>query len=309
MKRFIALLFAVLIILCSCEDVHTHSNLQELSRHPGTLPPREDESDEVAEGSSIDLSSIPEFSGTPFVAINHNIPEFTEDELTQKSFEYYSKLDKLGRCGVTFACIGRDIMPTEDRGDISSVRPSGWINVKYDSSIVDGGYIYNRCHLIGFQLAGENANEKNLITGTRYMNVDGMLPFENMIADYVKETGNHVLLRVTPIFKGDELVARGVHMEAYSVEDDGDGICFNVYCYNVQPQIAINYATGESCLSENSAPDAVKQNYVLNTSSKKFHLPTCGSVNDISDKNRAEVTETRSNLISQGYSPCGRCHP
>ncbi len=210
-------------------------------------------------------------------------------------------------------------MPTEDRESISSVRPSGWVNVKYDTSIVDGGYIYNRCHLIGFQLTGENANKENLITGTRYMNVDGMLPFENMIADYVKETENHVMLRVTPIFYGNELVARGVHMEAYSVEDEGDGICFNVFCYNVQPQITINYATGESALSGEKLPDSDEsstskpennqKDYVLNTNTKKFHYPSCSSAEDIADKNRKDVKAERQELVDQGYSPCGRCKP
>ena len=198
----------------------------------------------VAEG----LDSIPDFLNEPYVIINDNIPYFTENDYTTESFETYSDLDYLGRCGVAYACIGIDIMPTEDRESIGQVKPSGWHTVKYDC--VSGKYLYNRCHLIGFQLAGENANEKNLITGTRYLNVEGMLPFEDMIADYVKETDNHVLLRVTPIFTGANLVASGVLMEAYSVEDGGDGICFNVYVYNNQPGITIDYATGESWLTE-----------------------------------------------------------
>ena len=186
------------------------------------------------------------YSGAPYVVLNQNIPNFTTADLTTKSFEYYSELDALGRCGMTFACIGQDIMPTEERGAIGQVKPTGWHTVKYD--IVDGKYLYNRCHLIGFQLTGENANVCNLITGTRSMNMDGMLPFENMVADYVKETGNHVLYRVIPIFEGTELLARGVTIEAYSVEDDGEGICFNVFVYNVQPGIEIDYATGASKL-------------------------------------------------------------
>ncbi len=192
------------------------------------------------------VQNVPAFSDASYVVVNNNQPEFTEADITTKSYEKYTSLDSLNRCGVAMACIGRDIMPTEDRGSIGQVKPSGWHTVKYD--FVDGKYLYNRCHLIGYQLTGENANEENLITGTRYLNVEGMLPFENMVADYVKETGNHVLYRVTPIFDGDNLVARGVQMEAWSVEDEGEGICFNVYCYNNQPGVTIDYATGESSL-------------------------------------------------------------
>ena len=197
------------------------------------------------------MENIPPYDGTPYVVINDNQPSFTEEDLTDSSYEFYSDLDYLGRCGVTEACIGRDLMPTEKRGDISSVKPTGWVQNQYD--FVDGKSLWNRCHLIGFQLAGENANECNLITGTRYLNVDGMLPFENLVADYVKETDNHVLYRVTPAFQGTELVARGVQMEAYSVEDSGDGVCFNVFCYNVQPGVEIDYATGDNWLAEEGA--------------------------------------------------------
>ena len=185
------------------------------------------------------------------MVLNDNQPSFTEEDMTDVSYEFYSDLDELGRCGVTEACIGRDLMPTEKRGDISSVKPTGWVQNQYD--FVDGKSLWNRCHLIGFQLAGENANECNLITGTRYLNVEGMLPFENLVADYVKETDNHVLYRVTPAFQGTELVARGVQMEAYSVEDSGDGVCFNVFCYNVQPGVEIDYATGDNWLAEEAA--------------------------------------------------------
>ena len=194
------------------------------------------------------MENIPPYDGTPYVVLNDNQPSFTAEDMTDVSYEFYSDLDELGRCGVTEACIGRDLMPTEKRGDISSVKPTGWVQNQYD--FVDGKSLWNRCHLIGFQLAGENANECNLITGTRYLNVEGMLPFENLVADYVKETDNHVLYRVTPAFQGTELVARGVQMEAYSVEDSGDGVCFNVFCYNVQPGVEIDYATGDNWLSE-----------------------------------------------------------
>ena len=181
----------------------------------------------------VTLESIPEYSGKAYVAINGNEPYFTQAEITDEAYEMYSELDALGRCGVTCASVGPELMPTEDRGDIGSVKPTGWHTVKYDC--VDGKYLYNRCHLIGYQLTGENANERNLITGTRYLNIEGMLPFENMVADYVEETGNHVMYRVTPVYEGDDLVARGVLMEGYSVEDEGDGILYCVFAYNVQP--------------------------------------------------------------------------
>ncbi|MCI8309132.1 MAG: hypothetical protein HFJ45_02750 [Clostridia bacterium] len=197
---------------------------------------------------SFNMETIPEFDeNIPYVVINDNIPDFEEKYFTTECFENYSELDSLGRCGVAFANIGIDTMPTEERGSIGNVKPSGWKNVKYD--IVDGKYLYNRCHLIGYQLTAENANEKNLITGTRYMNTNGMLPFENEVADYIKETKNHVLYRVTPVFQDENLVASGVQMEAKSVEDKGEGIEFNVYVYNNQPGIMINYKTGESSLN------------------------------------------------------------
>ena len=196
--------------------------------------------------SSFSLENIPEYNSSAYVIINNNEPNFTEEELTTNSYEKYSKLDSFGRCGIAIANLSIDTMPSanDERESISSIEPSGWLNKKYE--IVDGGYLYNRCHLIGYQLSAENANEKNLITGTRYMNTEGMLPFENKVAEYIKETRNHVLYRVTPIYEENNLVASGVQMEAKSVEDNGKGICFNVYCYNVQPGIEINYKTGES---------------------------------------------------------------
>lgn len=205
-----------------------------------------DGSEDIAHAVSVE--EVPAWSGQPYVIINNNMPLFSEEELSPESYEYYGQLDSLGRCTVTMACIGTDLMPTEDRGNIGSVKPTGWVQSFYD--FVDGGALYNRCHLIGFQLTGENANRENLITGTRYLNVEGMLPFENEVADYVESTSNHVLYRVTPIFQGDELVARGVQMEAWSIEDGGEGVCFHVYVYNVQPGVAINYATGENYAEE-----------------------------------------------------------
>ncbi len=195
--------------------------------------------------SSFNLQEIPEFSNVPYVVLNNNIPNFQESDAVLEPFEQYSELDEFGRCGVAFANICKEIMPNEPRGEIGSVKPSGWHTVRYDD-LVEGKYLYNRCHLIGYQLAGENANEKNLITGTRYLNVKGMLPFENEVAEYVDRTNHHVLYRVTPIFKENNLVASGVEMEGYSVEDKGEGICFHVYVYNCQPGVVIDYATGES---------------------------------------------------------------
>ena len=264
--------------------------------------------------SFVDVDKIPQFKGEPYYVINNNIPDVSTEDADKTYFENYASLDNLGRCGVTFACLGLETMPTEDRGEIGQVKPSGWKTAKYDC--VDGKYLYNRCHLIGFQLSGENANERNLITGTRYMNVQGMLPFENMVADYIKETGNHVLYRVTPIFKGDELVARGVQMEALSVEDEGDGICFNVYCYNNQPGVKLDYATGDSvAFDDDPALDYGKDttdekcDYVLNTNSKKIHLPDCSSAKSMSDKNREEYFGTKEALLERGYTECGQCNP
>lgn len=237
MKKLLSLLLALTVICATLTSCF------------GNEPP-----EQPAYGS-LSEDELPSYTGKAYVIINNNLPEFTDEEKSvTKSYEFFSELDELGRCGYTMACIGKDIMPSEERGDISSVYPSGWKNSAGKSNntaydFVDGGYLYNRCHLIGFQLTGENDNEKNLITGTRYLNIDGMLTFENMIADYVKETNNHVVYRVTPIFIGYELVARGVHLEAYSVEDEGDGICFNVYSFNVQPGVVINYKTGENRLA------------------------------------------------------------
>lgn len=257
---------------------------------------------------AISLDQVPDYSGEPFAILNNNVPLFSEGDYTTQSYERYEDLDALNRCTLTVACIGSDLMPTEDRGNIGQVKPTGWVTAKYD--FVDGKYLYNRCHLIGFQLTGENANECNLITGTRYMNVDGMLPFENMVADYIKETGNHVLYRVLPVFEGNELVARGVTMEAWSVEDNGEGICFYVYVYNVQPGVVIDYATGESELAPPAAAtDEDKQRYVVNTSSGKFHLENCGQWKSIKEENRETFETTRSQMLAWNFEPAGCCKP
>lgn len=256
------------------------------------------------------------YDGKPYVVINDNDPDFTDADMTTTSFESYGELDGLGRCTTAFANIGKDLMPAEKRGPIGEVKPTGWQTAKYDN--VDGKYLYNRCHLIGYQLTGENANAKNLITGTRYLNVDGMLPFENMVADYIKETNNHVLYRVTPVFSGDNLVASGVHMEAESVEDNGDGILFNVYCFNAQPGIAIDYATGNSHQDDSVVADASKsttaaeanvQTYVLNTNTKKFHKESCNSAKSMDASNKKIYTGSRQDIIDMGYESCGVCKP
>ncbi len=217
----------------------------------------------------VNIEDVPKYRGIPYVEINDNKPSFSDKD--KDRVEEYSKLDKLGRCGPAFANVGKELMPTSPRESIRDVRPSGWHTVKYDG-IIEDRYLYNRCHLIAFMLAGENANERNLITGTRYFNVEGMLPFEIQVADYVKSTGNHVLYRVRPIFKGNDLVARGVQMEAQSVEDGGEGISFNVYCYNVQPGIRINYKDGssqpESKVQKNKNKNKNKKPYKSNKTKK-----------------------------------------
>lgn len=270
------------------------------------------------------LGNIPDYSGNPYVSLQAGQPDFSaNDKKKTKAFETYSKLDSLGRCGAAYANICPEIMPTKERGSIGKIKPSGWHTVKYND-LIDGNYLYNRCHLIGYQLAGENANEQNLITGTRYLNVEGMLPFEDMVTEYVKKTGNHVLYRVTPVFQGKNLVASGVEMEAWSVEDSGSGICFHVYCYNVQPGIEIDYASGENReAAQNSKDNANQKNqdhssgslpkekkvaeYVLNTNTKRIHLPTCSGVSDTKAQNRKKCRAAISELKSKGYTPCGNC--
>ena len=256
--------------------------------------------------SAPELASVQAYNENAFCVVNDNVPQFSADEITTDSFEEYGGLDPLGRCTVCTASIGKDLMPTEKRGAIGMVKPTGWHTVKYEG--IDGNYLYNRCHLIGFQLTGENANTRNLITGTRYMNTEGMLPFENEVAEYVRRTKKHVMYRVTPDFRGRELVARGVQIEAYSVEDKGRGVSFNVYCYNVQPGIEIDYATGESKKLK-TATQSASSAYILNTNSKKFHRSSCKLAKDISEKNKKNYSGSREELINRGYKPCGSCKP
>lgn len=242
MNRLIVLFVFVFLAFYYSNFANTNkSSIDSVSETSIQKPVEISDTIEQVNTSPFNLADIPEFSDKAYISVNNGIPYFTDDELTTTAFETYSELDNLGRCGIAYANICKELMPTEKRGNISEVKPSGWQSIKMNS--VDGGWLYNRCHLIGFQLAGENANKLNLITGTRYLNIEGMLPFENMIADYVKETNHHVLYRVSPIFKDNELVARGVLMEGKSVEDDEIEFC--VFAYNTQPGISINYKTGE----------------------------------------------------------------
>ena len=306
--RAFALLFTMLVLV-SC-DVQTEESTLSDGYNAVETEPESAQVEELPVQESITLGStaavdtiietdeIPAYSGEAYAEINGNVPYFTDSEMSTTSYEYYSDLDSLGRCGVCVANIGPDIMPTEERGEIGNIKPTGWHTVKY-SEIIEGNYLYNRCHLIGFQLAGENDNEKNLITGTRYLNMDGMLPFENMVADYVTETGNHVLYRVTPIFKGDNLVADGVLIEAESVEDNGSGILFNVFCYNIQPGIVIDYATGDSAedgsisAKEESTPEpeSTPSQAAEITSEPADTVPETAST---SEETAPETTETTS---------------
>ena len=273
-----------------------------------TTDPLTGDTTAVTDPAGFDLSSVPAFSGSPYAIVNNNLPFFTSGEITTTAYEHYGALDALGRCTVTMACLGKELMPTKDRGSISSIKPTGWHSVTY--ACVNGDSLYNRCHLIGWQLSGEDANRENLVTGTRYMNESGMLPFENMLADYIKETGNHVMYRVTPIFTGNDLVCRGVLMEAYSVEDDGEGISFNVFCYNVQPGVIIDYLTGESqAESDETAPEVpAGATYIINKKSKKFHRLDSKYYGALTS-NMEYTTLSREELIAMGYSPCGTCKP
>lgn len=275
--------------------------------------------------SCISLEDIPDYQGTPYIEINNNEPFFTQEEKTNLDvFENYSELDELGRCGAAYANVCRELMPTEPRGEIGDIKPTGWHTVKYND-IIDGNYLYNRCHLIGYQLTGENDNARNLITGTRYLNINGMLPFENMIYEYLEANNNHVLYRVTPVFEDDNLVASGVLLEGYSVEDSGSGICFNVYCYNIQPGIHIDYATGDSYeeqtyvsdtstkmdssyvdetdeISDTGTQDDSELVWISATGSKYHSINNCGSMNP----DRATQI-TRKQAEEMGYSACKLC--
>ena len=338
--------------------VAADSDTQDITEKPDTWDNAPDSDAEWGKGFSrtiqtdetVTLANIPVYDGTPYIQLEKNIPDFTEDEKKNtEAFETYSELDLLGRCGQAYANICPELQPTEERGVIGNVRPSGWHTVKYND-LIDGNYLYNRCHLIAYCLAGENANEMNLITGTRYLNTEGMLPFEEMVNDYVDKTGNHVLYRVTPQYEGDNLVASGVEMEGWSVEDAGTGICFHVYCYNVQPGIEINYADGTSwetasdnrknaqktesvgqesgCTGQGTGLEnditteqleiadddsdcrnKTAQTYILNTNTKKIHRPTCSSVSQMKESNKQTYEGTVEELENMGYAPCKKCNP
>ena len=271
-----------------------------------------------ADGCNVAYEDIPPYIGEPYVVINGNRPFFTEDEITEYAYESYSPLDVLGRCGAAIACVGPELMPTEERESLSSVNPTGLVyrgrsnNNEYD--FIDGGYLYNRCHLIGFQLTGENANEKNLITGTRYFNIDGMLPFENKVASFVLD-GGHVMYRVTPYYVGYDYVARGVLMEGLSVEDGGERVCFCVFVYNVQPDVIIDYYSGENKLDPDSehTEDEVTLalTYVLNSDSRKYHLPDCHHATGMNPDYRIEYDGSVAAFKEEfpGYRACGTCKP
>lgn len=338
MKKNLLIKLAILMLslnLWGCEAA-THVNSNNDSATDKTSVSSSKSKNNKSD-TNYSLDNLPEFNGEPYVELDGNMPKFDEqNSQTTKPFENYSELDKLGRCQTAYANICKEIQPTQEREKIGQVKPTGWQTVKY-KGLVDGNYLYNRCHLIGYQLAGENANEKNLITGTRYLNVTGMLPFENMVDEYVEKTKNHVLYRVTPVFEGNNLVASGVQMEGWSVEDNGKGICFNVYCFNVQPGIVIDYSTGKSHEDKsgyvkaetknnksseknssnyndnannknNDGNNSAKQNkFVINKSTLKFHLQECNNTKSMKEENKETVNSTVDELKKQGYSPCKNC--
>lgn len=304
----------VLALLCAllagCSNVQQQTEIDNTSYSGAAEASQTDAGDAQQQAAGDTLYGIPVYTGRPYVELNGNIPEFTDAEKNTNVFETYSELDPLGRCQTAYANVCQEIMPAEKRGPIGNVKPTGWHTVNYHE-LIDGNYLYNRCHLIAYELAGENANEKNLITGTRYLNVTGMLKFEDQVADYVKATDHHVLYRVTPVFEEDNLVATGVEMEAYSVEDKGKGVSFHVFVYNVQPGIDIDYATGESWLADSKTTENTEKEtkYVLNTNTHKFHTENCESGRDIADNNKEVYTGRREDLINMGYEPCKRCKP
>lgn len=305
-KTAFCVLLCMMILLTGCTypDQDTTAGPQEKQTEQ-----TDTEQTDTDKTDAEEPSQSAKFLNDPYIIVDENVPGFTSEEITTESFEQYAPLDELGRCGAAFACVGADLMPMEKRGNISRVKPTGWHSTRYD--FVEGKNLYNRCHLIAYQLSGENANERNLITGTRYMNVSGMLPFEEQVGNYVRETGNHVMYRVTPVFDGDNLIADGVQMEALSVEDNGKGVSYNVYVFNVQPGVEIDYATGDSWEStqDDSPNEEGGADYVLNTNTKKFHLPSCSSAQMIQEENKEDFTGDRQKLIDGGYEPCGSCKP
>lgn len=318
----IQLICLILMFLCGCTTPYTPMPIVEVVKEESTTENNKEAvissnktNKEINKEFSLDL--IPEFSSEPSVIINNNKPYFTneEKEMGKNSFISLSDLDELGRCGAAFASLSKDTLAIEERGQIGSVKPSGWHTVKYDG--IDGNYLYNRCHLLMYALTGLNAEPRNLITGTRYLNIEGNLPYEESVVDYIKNTGNHVLYRVTPIFENDNLICSGELMEAYSIEDNGY-FQFCVYCYNVQPGITIDYLTGNSSGPEfigNKIPtssgeiNVADSKYILNVNSKKIHLSSCESINKISDNNKKEYNGNISDLLNKGYTKCKTCNP
>ncbi|MEA4922970.1 MAG: DNA/RNA non-specific endonuclease [Eubacteriaceae bacterium] len=324
-KILLFMLVSIMITAAGCGQTADQTGVSDAGDQDAAVSTAEEQVESVQKADEATtetagtktIEDIPAFSDSPYVEIDNNEPDFSKVQLTTKSYESYSEIDSLGRCGTAEACVGRGTMPTDKRGSIGMIKPAGWHTIKYDS--VDGKYLYNRCHLIGYQLTGENANEENLITGTRYMNVDGMLPFENEVADYVESTGNHVMYRVTPVYEKNDLLASGVQMEAESVEDKGEGVSFNIYAYNEQPGITIDHATGDSRgsgrisssaeESSNVGPSDAKGTYVVNLNTKKFHKPSCYSVKTMSDSNKKTYKGKKQSLIDNGYEPCKNCDP
>lgn len=293
--------------------------------------------------SAIDISSVPDYSGTDYIVLNGNLPDFYVWQITKRPYIRFSQLDELGRTGAGMACLGMETLPTTSRSVIGDIRPSGWHTVRYDDLIEDH-YLFNRCHVIAHMLSGDSDTPENLFTGTRYLNSSSMLQFEIKVGDYIEDTGNHVIYRVTPVYPDEDLVATGVQIEAWSVEDNGAGICFNVFVYNIQPGILIDYLTGESerdpnydssndstlhlfatgagenavsdrsrseefIFESDSQENSTSVSFILNLNTQKFHLPTCSSVLETSPRNRQAFFGTRDEAIAAGYQPCGRCHP
>lgn len=278
----------------------------------------------ILPGEAIDLTALPDYAGEPWAILNDDCPPFTEDDLAFSGEPAFAPLDELERRGTALALVGPETLPTEEREGIGQIKPPGWHTVRYDH--IEGKYLYNRCHLIAFQLSGLNQEPQNLITGTRYLNTSAMLPLENQIAQYIRDTGNHVLYRVTPLYEGEDLICSKLLVEAASVEDAGQGLSLCRCLYNVQPGVVIDYATGESRLDDSTpeptvSPDAPTSTqspdveepegitYILNTRSSKFHLPDCSGAAAISEKNRQNVSNTREELVEMGYAPCGQCKP
>lgn len=341
----IILAFSLALPLGGCSPTASSTAADAPNAASTSVEQSQGNANSAAESARVTIADIPAYTGALCINVNAGVPGFTEEDESRGAFMQFSDLDFEGRCGTAFARIGTDTVSNDKRGDISSVHPSGWVQKKY--SFVDDGMLYNRSHLIAHQLCGENANEKNLITGTRTFNVVGMLYYEELVGDYVRATGNHVLYRVTPLFAANNLVARGVQMEAKSIEDNGEAVQFNVFVYNVEPGVAIDYVTGENWESadtpavtskgeatittaaaarsaaagENNAPSSAntnattsnqsadQQEYILNAKNKKFHLPSCSAANDISPTNKQDYTGTRNDLIARGYTPCGICKP